>query len=68
LFRRTTNCRIWLIRAGDYLALGVPVPWILDPEKKQAFVYSDQGTVQSPEAVLRHGQIKLPVVELLEQL
>ena len=57
-----------VIRAGDYLALGVPVTWILDPEKQQAFVYSDQGTVQSSEAVLRHGQIDLPVAELFEQL
>jgi Uma2 family endonuclease len=57
-----------LIRAGDYLALSVPVSWILDPGKKQAFVYSEQGTVQSPEAGLRHGQIELPVAELFEQL
>jgi Uma2 family endonuclease len=57
-----------VIRAGDYLILGVPVSWILDPEEKQAFVYSDRGTVQSLEAVLRHGQIELPVVELFEQL
>jgi Uma2 family endonuclease len=57
-----------IIRAGEYLTLGVPVTWILDPEKKQVFLYSDQGTVQSLEPVLHHGQIELPIAEMFEQL
>ena len=57
-----------VIRAGDYLTLGVPVTWMLDPETKQSFVYSDQGTAESFDAVLRHGQIELPIAELLAQL
>jgi Uma2 family endonuclease len=57
-----------VIRAGDYLSMGVPITWIFHPETKQAFLYSDQGTVESSDPVLRHGQIELPIAELLEQL
>jgi Uma2 family endonuclease len=53
-----------VIRAGDYLSMGVPITWIFDPETKQPFIYSDQGTVESSEPVLRHGQIELPIAEL----
>jgi hypothetical protein len=57
-----------VIRAGDYLALGDPVTWIFDAETKQSFVYSDQGTVESFDPILRHGPIELPSAELLTQL
>jgi Uma2 family endonuclease len=57
-----------VIRAGDYLSLGVPVTWIFDPETKQSFIYSDQGTAESFEPVLSHGQIELPIMALFTQL
>jgi Uma2 family endonuclease len=57
-----------VIRAGEYLSMGVPITWIFNPETKQVFIYSDQGTVESSEPVLRHGQIELPIAELLGQL
>ena len=57
-----------VVRGGDYLSMGVPITWILDPEAKQVFIYSDQGTVESSEPVLRHGQIELPIAELFKQL
>jgi Uma2 family endonuclease len=57
-----------VIRAGDYLTMGVPTTWIFDPETKQAFIYSDRGTIQSSEPVLRHGQIELPIAELFGHL
>ena len=57
-----------VIRAGDYLTLGVPVTWIVDPETKRRFIYSEQGVVESSDAVLRHDRIELPIAELLAQL
>lgn len=57
-----------VIRAGDYLSIGVAITWILDPETKQVFIYSNQGTIESSEAVLRYGQIELPIAELFDQL
>lgn len=55
-------------RGGDYLGMGVPVTWILDPETKRAFVYSEAGTVESLEPILRHGPVELPIGELFQQL
>ena len=57
-----------VIRAGDYLTMGVPLTWIFDPETKQAFIYSDQGTVESADPVLRYGPIDLPIADLFGQL
>lgn len=57
-----------VVRAGDYLLLGTPVTWILDPRTKQAFVFSDQGTVESFDPVLRHGHMQLPVTDLFKRL
>ena len=54
--------------AGDYLTLGVPVTWIFDPETKQSFIYSDQGTVESFDPILRRGLIELPIAELFTKL
>lgn len=57
-----------VIRAGDYLSIGVPVTWILDPDAKRTFVYSAEGTAESLEAVLRWGHVELPIVELFGQV
>jgi Uma2 family endonuclease len=65
---RDDNMADLVIRAGDYLSIGVPVTWILDPEAKRAFVYSAEGTVESLEAVLRWGQVELPIGELFGQV
>ena len=56
-----------VIRAGDYLTMGVPISWILDPETKRAFLYSNQGTIESSEPALSHGQIELPIAELFSE-
>lgn len=53
-----------VLRAGDYLELGVPVTWIFDPKKKKSWVYSDQGTVESIDPVLRQGRIELPIAQI----
>ena len=57
-----------VLRAGEYLTLGVTATWIFDPESKQTFIYSEQGTVESFEPVLEHGQIELPIADLFAQL
>jgi Uma2 family endonuclease len=57
-----------VLRAGEYFDLGVPLTWIFDPRKKKSWVYSDQGTIESLDAVLRHGQIELPILNLFAQL
>jgi Uma2 family endonuclease len=56
-------------RAGDYLALGVPQTWILDPSSKRAYVFSEVGLHEARgggELVL--GKISLDIAELFAQL
>ncbi len=57
-----------VLRAGEYLQLGVPLTWIFDPKKKKSWVYSAQGTVESSDPVLRHGMIELPIAELFARM
>ena len=53
-----------VLRAGDYLELGVPVTWIIDPQKKKWWVYSERGTVESRDPVLHQARIELPIAEI----
>jgi len=55
-------------RAGDYLSLGTPFTWIFDPGKKRSWIYSHLGTVETPEPVLRHGEIELPIADLFAKV
>jgi Uma2 family endonuclease len=57
-----------VIRAGDYLTLGVPVTWMFDPEGKRSFIYDEEGLRETSDAVLHCGQIELPIAELFAQL
>ncbi|MBV8572611.1 MAG: Uma2 family endonuclease [Acidobacteriaceae bacterium] len=57
-----------VIRAGDYLSLGVPVTWIFDPDTKRSFIYSHEGVSESFDAVLSCGRIELPIADLFAQL
>lgn len=53
-----------VIRTGDYLQLGVPETWILDPGTKRSYVYDQGGLRESHDAILRHGRIELPIGEI----
>lgn len=56
-----------VMRAGDYLQLGVPETWILDPASKRSYIYDQDGLRESHNTVLRHGRIELPVAEIFKQ-
>ena len=57
-------------RARDYVTLGVPETWILDPAEKQAYVYSAAGLHQVQPGVthLVLGKISLDFSRLFAQL
>ena len=56
-------------RAQDYLALGVPETWILDPESKQAFTYSAAGLHEvANTTVFRCGKIEIDLAALFDSL
>jgi Uma2 family endonuclease len=53
-------------RMQDYLQMGVPHLWILDPETKQAYTFTAQGLREIDHRVLAttHPQIELPLAEI----
>jgi Uma2 family endonuclease len=56
-------------RAQDYVLLGVPETWILDPETRRAFRYTSTGLNETrPIGTMRSGQVELDVTVLFAQL
>jgi Uma2 family endonuclease len=55
-------------RITDYLAFGVRYVWVLDPVKKQAFVYTDSENHEIKDGVLRTGNpaIEIPLTEIFK--
>lgn len=56
-------------RSEDYLSLGTPQVWILDPAKKRAYVNSTKGLHEAdPASTLQCGAIEISLPELFQQL
>jgi Uma2 family endonuclease len=56
-------------RAEDYLAMGVPEVWIIDPESLHAYVLSQDGLHQSRRVmVTKDGRVKLDLDALEQRL
>jgi Uma2 family endonuclease len=54
-----------LERAEDYLAMGVPVVWIIDPRRRSAYIVEDAGLVPAAEWLAVRGypvEVSLPQV------
>jgi Uma2 family endonuclease len=54
-------------RIDDYLAMGVPHVWVLDPVTKQAYSVTKEGTREISDGFLRtqHPTIEVPLSEIL---
>ena len=48
-------------RIYDYLDFGVPWVWVIDPQKKRAFVYSKEGMNEARDGVLRTSEPEIVV-------
>jgi Uma2 family endonuclease len=51
-------------RTQDYLSIGVPVCWIVDPKELRAWTVTSAGLVEAKDGILRAGAIELPVAEV----
>jgi Uma2 family endonuclease len=56
--------KIW-DRIEDYLNIGVPVCWIVDPETGSAWTATSAGLNKISDGILRAGEIEVPLSEVL---
>ena len=63
--RRDRFTEMWQ-RIHDYLAIGVPVCWIIDPEARRAWTVTPAGLVEAKDGILRAGEIEMPLAEVLD--
>jgi len=55
-----------LQRVNDYLKMGVPYVWVLDPQTREAWIWTTGGMQQVNELRTENPAICVPLVELLE--
>ncbi len=53
-------------RVGDYLNMGVPYVWILDPKTRKAFRCTAEGMFQAAELRTENPQIVVPLADFFE--
>jgi Uma2 family endonuclease len=57
-------------RFDDYLKMGVPNVWLIDPDERRAFIYTREGSTESMDLILRAREcdIVLPLPEVFAAL
>jgi Uma2 family endonuclease len=55
-------------RFDDYIALGVPNNWLLDPDERRAWIATSEGYLPCQDGVLRTiaGDVALPIADLFD--
>ncbi|HTB12031.1 MAG TPA: Uma2 family endonuclease [Bryobacteraceae bacterium] len=55
-------------RLDDYLAMGVPNIWVIEPNTRRGYVYNADGFLETKDAVLRaaNSEIAVPLVSIFE--
>ncbi len=55
-------------RLDDYLAMGVPNIWVIDPHTRRGYVYNGDGFLEAKDGVLRapNSEIAVPLVSIFE--
>ena len=57
-----------MTRVGEYLQMGVPVCWIVDPVAREGHTATPGRLVKTVDGILRAGLIEMPLNEVLEPL
>jgi Uma2 family endonuclease len=55
-------------RVKDYFEMGVPVCWIINPRRREAWIATPGLLVEPTDGILRAGGIEVPLAEVLEPI
>jgi len=57
-------------RIDDYLSMGVPQVWLINPRTRKAYVYTSQGSHEAKDGILRaeNPEIIVPLAEVFSAL
>ena len=55
-------------RLDDYLAMGVPNIWVIEPHTRRSYVYNADGFLEAKDGVLRatNSEIAVPLASIFE--
>ncbi len=53
-------------RIDDYLNMGVPCVWLIDPATRRAWIYTTEGQREAKDGILTAGRIRLPLADIGE--
>jgi Uma2 family endonuclease len=55
-------------RLDDYLAMGVPNIWVIEPHTKRGYIYNSNGILEAKDGVLRvvDTDIAVPLASIFE--
>jgi Uma2 family endonuclease len=55
-------------RLDDYIAMGVPNVWVIEPHTRRGYVYNSDGFLEAKDGVLRamNSEIAVPLAEIFE--
>jgi Uma2 family endonuclease len=53
-------------RIDDYLNMGVPCVWLVDPATRRAWIHTTDGGHEAKDGILTAGRIRLPLSDLGE--
>jgi len=56
---------IW-VRTHDYLSIGVPVCWIMDPRATRAWTVTESGLVEAANGILRARETEMALTEVMD--
>ena len=55
-------------RLDDYLAMGVPNVWVIEPHTRRGYIYNSEGFLEAKDGVLRatNSEIAVPLASIFE--
>ena len=53
-------------RIDDYLAMGVPCVWVVNPKTRRAWIYAQDSIREAKDGLLRAGSIEVPLAAIFD--